>query len=108
MKILRNKHIPIKGFSAINLFGILVAHPEVNLSPIIIQHEMIHTAQIREMAYVGFYLWYGAEWLMKTILHRRNGYYFLSMEREAYAHQNQPGYLDTRRHYAWIKYLRKS
>ncbi len=107
MLILRNRYIPFKGFSAINLFGALVVHPGVMLSETLIRHERIHTAQMREMLYIPFYVWYGCEWLVRTLRRRSGAYYRLSMEREAYDNQHNPNYLKQRRHYAWLRYLRR-
>lgn len=104
MKIIRTKYIPVRGFSAINLLGVLFVHPGVYLSQELINHERIHTAQILEMGIVGFYLWYLVEWLVRLVRHG-NAYRRLSMEREAYENQRDLDYLKHRRHYAWRKYL---
>ena len=104
MKIIRTKYIPVRGFSAINLLGVLFVHPGVYLSQELINHERIHTAQILEMGIVGFYVWYLAEWLVRLVRHG-NAYRRLSMEREAYENQRDLDYLKHRRHYAWRKYL---
>lgn len=59
MKIIYNRFIPFKGFKAVNLFGIVFARRECRpLSDTIVRHENIHTAQMRELFYVGFYLLY--------------------------------------------------
>ena len=104
MKIIRTKYIPVRGFSAINLLGVLFVHPGVYLSQELINHERIHTAQILEMGIVGFYVWYLVEWLVRLVRHG-NAYRQLSMEREAYENQRDLDYLKHRRHYAWRKYL---
>ena len=51
MKIIYNKLIPFKGFIAINLFGIIFARKEYKncLYRSVINHENIHTAQMKEM-----------------------------------------------------------
>ena len=56
MKIVRNNIIPFKGFLAINLFGILFVRGDSYISPQVINHEKIHTAQMRELLYIPFYL----------------------------------------------------
>lgn len=104
MKIIRTKYIPVRGFSAINLLGILFVHPGVYLSQELINHERIHTAQLLEMAIVGFYVWYVVEWLVR-LCRRGNAYRQISFEREAYEHQRDLNYLNHRRHYAWRHYL---
>lgn len=47
MKVIYNSLIPFKGFSAINLFGIVFARKEYKeLSQRVLNHEAIHTAQM--------------------------------------------------------------
>ena len=104
MKIIRTKYIPLRGFSAINLLGILFVHPGVYLSQELVNHERIHTAQILEMGIIGFYVGYVVEWLVR-LLRRGNAYRKISFEREAYDNQRDLDYLQHRRHYAWRKYL---
>ncbi|MBO5541772.1 MAG: hypothetical protein J5980_12600 [Muribaculaceae bacterium] len=104
MKIIRTKYIPLRGFSAINLLGILFVHPGVYLSQELVNHERIHTAQILEMGIIGFYVWYVVEWMVR-LLRRGNAYRKISFEREAYDNQRDLDYLQHRRHYAWRKYL---
>lgn len=62
MKIIYNKIIPFKGFKAINLFGFLFTRKR-NLLDVDINHEAIHTEQMKELLYIGFYILYFAEWL---------------------------------------------
>ena len=72
----------------------------------IINHESIHWAQQMEMLIVFFYIWYLIEWLLKTIIHGKAGYYYISFEREAFTYDDDLEYLKTRKHFAWIKFLR--
>ena len=105
MKIVRSKYVPFKGFVAINLFGVIVARNDVRLSRRTINHERIHTAQMREMGYLPFYVWYVVEWLVRLPL-RGNAYRNISFEREAYSFMGYLDYLEHRRHYAWLRMLR--
>ena len=108
MRIIRARNFPPKGFKAINLFGIVIARKDVTLTDIDINHEAIHTAQMRETLYVGFYLWYVMEWLARLIatgFKAHEAYRSISFEREAYEHEDEPGYLESRRPYAWRHYL---
>ena len=104
MKIIRNKFIPFSGYKAMNLFGILFVRGSVIINERTIRHEAIHTAQMKEMLYVFFYLWYVIEWLVR--LPFGNAYRNISFEREAYSNQGNTEYLSTRRLYSFIKYLR--
>lgn len=104
MKIVRNNIIPFKGFAAINLFGILFVRKDVNLSSRILNHEYIHTMQMKEMLYIFFYLWYVLEWIVRLFM-KGNAYRNISFEREAYANEDRTVYLSQRKHYSWLKYL---
>lgn len=106
MKIIRQNILPLKGFSAINLFGILFCKHNTRISDTLINHESIHTEQMKEMLYVPFYLWYVIEWLIK-LFGKGNAYKNISFEREAYANQYNLYYLKTRKRYSWVKRLFK-
>lgn len=111
MKIIYNKFLPPKKFSAINLFGILFARKEFNpLSEKTINHEKIHTRQMKEMLYIFFYLWYGIEWIIRLIQYRNSmsAYYNISFEREAYRNERDPQYLDKRKMFSSMRYLKDS
>ena len=106
MKVVRNRFLPAPQYDAINLFGFLFCRHDTHITPQLINHERIHTAQMREMLFLPFYLWYLIEWLIRLPM-RGNAYFSLSMEREAYRHMNDLDYLKHRRHYAWLKMLRQ-
>lgn len=107
MKIIRNDIIPFKGFRAINLFGILFVRGNAYVSDRTINHESIHTAQMKEMLYVGFYLWYVVEWLVRLVMYLDfdKAYRNISFEREAYEYDENMEYLRERESFAWIKLL---
>lgn len=67
MRIIRNNVLPFKGFSCINLFGVLFIRKNTIVSDRMLNHESIHTAQMKENFYVFFYLWYVTEWLIRLI-----------------------------------------
>ena len=106
MKVIYNGLVPFRGFTAINLLGVVFARREYRpLSEAILRHEAIHTAQMRETGYVGFYLIYIAEWLW-GLLRRWDSlaaYRAIRFEREAYRHMADPAYLARRRPYAWTR-----
>lgn len=105
MKIIRTKYLPPRNYDAINILGVLFAHPGVELSKELINHERIHTRQMLEMLILPFYLWYLIEWLVRLLL-PGNAYMNLSFEREAYANMDNLDYLSHRRLYAWVRYLK--
>lgn len=131
MKIIQNKwinkFIPFPNFRAINLFGVLFVRGARPLTKTTLNHEYIHSAQIVEvmiasvpfalllwlltnvwlgilLVIVSYYLWYVIEWLIR--LPKGNAYKNISFEREAYNNEKDLRYLDNRKRFAWIKYLK--
>lgn len=108
MKIIRNNLIPFNGFKCINLFGVLFVRKECGeMSKTDLNHEAIHTAQMRELLYVPFYVAYLIEWVCR-LFQKGNAYRNLSFEQEAYDNQRNMAYLKLRKPYSWIKYLRRN
>lgn len=103
-----NRFIPFGSFVAINLFGFIFVRRGQHLTPTGLRHERIHTRQMRELLFLGFYLWYLLEWLVRLLQYRSplRAYYAISFEREAYQHQHNPRYLQQRKHFAWVHYLK--
>ena len=83
MKIVRTTILPFKGFTAINLLGLLFVHPGVYLSEELMNHERIHSAQQREMLFVFFYIAYLLD------------------------NQRNLNYLESRPMYAWRRYMKR-
>lgn len=105
MKIVVNKFIPFTGYKAINIFGILFVKSNKRISEQLINHESIHTAQMKELFYIGFYLIYVFEYIYKFIKYRdsEKAYKELSFEKEAYKYENYLLYLNEREHFAMWK-----
>ena len=106
VKIVRNTILPFKGFTAVNLMGVLFVRPGVYLSNELMNHERIHSAQQREMLFVFFFIAYFFEWMIRLPM-RGNAYRNISFEREAYANQRNMNYLKTRPLYAWRRYFKR-
>lgn len=106
MKVIYNNLIPFCDFWAINLFGVIFVRKGCSLNRTALNHEAIHTAQMREMLFIPFYLWYIIEWLLRLFC-KGNAYENISFEREAYSHQGKLDYLSHRNRFAWRKYLIK-
>ena len=104
MKVIYNRLVPFRGFTAINLMGVVFARVEYRpLSTAILRHEAIHTAQMKETAFLGFYLIYMLEWLwgMLRLRDAHTAYRAIRFEREAYRNMADPSYLTRRHPYAW-------
>lgn len=102
MKVVPNNIIPFRGFLICNVCGLLFIRKEAmdNAEEKDYNHEAIHTAQMKELLYVFFYVIYFLEWLYRLIFHTKTAYMGISFEREAYENEANPNYLDTRKHFA--------
>ena len=110
MKIKYSKIIPFKGFYAINLFGTYFIRDEYKGEKIpksTLNHEAIHTEQMKELGYIFFYILYFLEWVVRLFINGRWAYYKLSFEREAYENEKNYKYLNKRKPYSWFKYYGK-
>ena len=105
MKIIYNSLIPFKGFLAINLFGILFVRKELKhkVTNVVINHESIHTEQIKELGYIPFYIIYLIEWFVR-LFKKGNAYRNISFEQEAYTNERNLDYPKTRKRYNGLKY----
>lgn len=97
MKIIVNKFIPFNGFICINLFGLIFTRRSVDkISPLVMNHERIHTKQYLEFTIVSatifslfiisgflsplffitvpimYYVWYVLECFIRFILQLSN------------------------------------
>ena len=84
MRVIKTKHFPFGGYKAINLFGIIFTKGELSNKEL--NHEAIHTEQMKEMLYIFFYIWYGIEYLIIRLFHikQHDAYKDVSFEEEAY------------------------
>lgn len=109
-----NKILPFKGFVAMNFFGIILFRIEYEIYATehpkwfnkVKNHENIHTAQMKELLYVGFYLIYGIEYLVNLIKYRNadKAYRNIRFEIEAYRNEDNLNYLSERPKFAWRRY----
>lgn len=131
MKIIRSKFIPFQGYKAINLFGALFVRGNAKIDDVTLNHEAIHSAQIKEVmlasipaavllwiisniwlaglfVLASYYLWYVVEWAIHFIRLKdaHLAYRRISFEREAYVNEDDPEYLKRRAVFAFLKYLR--
>jgi hypothetical protein len=102
LKVIYNKLIPFGSFKAINIFGIVFAKNKMSNKDL--NHEAIHTAQMKETLFILFYILYLVEWMVKLCF-KGNAYQNLSFEKEAYKFQDNLNYLENRKPYSWVKYL---
>lgn len=90
---------------AITLYPFIIAKERLSIT--IYNHEKIHLVQQRELWIVGFYLLYVWYWLKARFrgLSNDDAYRFIPFEKEAYKHQNNLKYLNTRKKHAWRDFI---
>jgi len=71
-----------------------------------VNHEKIHWRQQLEMLIIFFYVLYLLEYFIRLFM-LGNAYMNISFEREAFDNQNNPEYLEKRKPYSWVKYIKK-
>ena len=106
-----NRFIPLNGFNAITIFKWMFIREEyLGILPWFTEnHENIHYAQERELAFIPFYILYGIEYLIKLLFtwNFMKAYVSVSFEQEAYFNMFNSKYLENRKYYEWLRYLFK-
>jgi hypothetical protein len=99
MKIIYNNLLPVRGFTAMAFFGVILARKSAKpLSARTINHEAIHAAQAKECGgWWRFYLRYLALWV-------RYGYRNNPFEVEAIIRDADMSYLARRTPFKWKEY----
>lgn len=102
------KYLVPKGYNAIVLFPfIFVRSSKERSDKILVNHERIHLQQQLELLIIPFFLWYGIEFVVRYIKHGywKLAYKSISFEKEAYHHERDLGYLQTRSLWKFWSYL---
>ncbi len=106
--ILIFKHFFYKNYVGLSLWPFIILKDNTLKEDIVlINHEKIHLKQQQELLIIPFYIWYIAEWLLRSIfyLDTYKAYQNISFEREAYYNENNLDYLNQRKFFSFIKYL---
>lgn len=96
-----------KNFNGMALWPFVVLkHHSLKNDAILINHEKIHLRQQAELLIVGFYLWYGIEFLIRWIKYKdqNTAYRNISFEKEAYKNENNSNYLKCRTPFAFLNF----
>ena len=72
------------------------------------QHEKIHIRQQIELFILPFFIWYGIEYFIRILQYKNMhlAYRNISFEREAYANESQNNFLQNRKFWNFLKYLK--
>ncbi|MBL0235498.1 MAG: hypothetical protein IPQ02_02475 [Saprospiraceae bacterium] len=86
---------------------IFLKHKYQKNDAILINHEKIHLQQQAELLILPFYIWYLLEYLFYRLkgYKKHAAYHSISFEREAYEHDSDLSYLNSRKKYAFIGFL---
>jgi hypothetical protein len=68
--------------------------------------------KLQTFGFIMFYVWYLVEWLIKLLisiitLGKVKAYYSISLECEAYDNDTNYNYQESRKKFAWMKYIFK-
>jgi hypothetical protein len=96
--IVKNKILPVSGFLAMAIWPFIFTRSDKKISDKTINHEKIHFKQQKEMLLIFFYIAYFIFWLIY-------GYKNMPFEKEAYENDDNLKYLETRRKFAWVKFI---
>ena len=108
--IKRNRFFLFNGYRAITLYPfIFVRNDSDKFDKVLINHEIIHIEQQKELLVIPFYVWYILEWLIKVFIYKsfNNAYLNICFEREAYSNEENIDYLKTRNRFSFFNYLKK-
>ena len=88
---------------------VFLADKDDKLNKVFINHEKIHIRQQLELLILPFYLWYFTEYLFRLIQYkdRKEAYFNISFEREAYKNEKDLNYLKQRSFWRFLKYVKK-
>lgn len=110
IRIRKSNFFVPKGYRAITLYPfIFVGNHSDKYNKTLINHEMIHIRQQRELLVLPFYLWYIFDYVRKLFIYgsRRKAYRNILFEREAYINESEPSYLMTRKRFAFWKFRKR-
>jgi hypothetical protein len=97
-----------KNVAAVAVWPFILIPAGEQVSETALRHERIHHAQQKELLLLPFFVWYGIEYLVRLCRcrNRDRAYRRTGFEAEAYLYENCPGYLKTRKHYSFLKFLK--
>jgi hypothetical protein len=103
------KYLTPRGFRGLTFYPfVFLADKDDKLNKVFINHEKIHIRQQLELLILPFYLWYFTEYLFRLIQYkdRRQAYFNISFEREAYKNEKDLNYLKQRPFWCFKNYIK--
>jgi hypothetical protein len=108
--ILVSKYFVPKGYEGITLYPfVFLKDKKLKEDVILLNHELIHITQQKELLVLFFYLWYVIEFFIRLLVCKNwsIAYESISFEQEAYDNQSNLMYIQKRPRWAFLKYLKK-
>lgn len=102
------KFLTPKGFRGITLYPfVFMKDSKDKQNRVFRNHEQIHARQQLELLLFPFLIWYGLEFLFRLwqYKNRREAYYNISFEKEAYQNEKDLDYLKKRSFWSFVQYL---
>lgn len=96
-------------YSAMALYPFILVKDEVmKQNAVLMRHEKIHHRQQLELLLVFFYLWYALNYFYNLLKYRNHfkAYKEIIFEREAFAKDEEEDYLEKRKLWAFLKYIK--
>jgi hypothetical protein len=103
------KYLTPRGFRGLTFYPfVFLADKDDKLNKVFINHEKIHIRQQLELLILPFYLWYFTEYLFRLIQYkdRKEAYFNISFEREAYKNEKDLNYLKQRPFWCFKNYIK--
>jgi len=103
------KFLTPRGFRGLTIYPfVFLADRDDKLNEVFINLEKIHIRQQLEMLLLPFYIWYLIEFLYRWIQYKdkKQAYYAISFEREAYVNEKNLHYLKQRKFWQFLKYVK--
>ncbi len=107
--ILISKYLVPKGYTGLTVFPfVFLKYNRLKNDEVLINHERIHLRQQLELLVLPFYVFYVVEFLIRLVQYRawKKAYRNISFERESYLNEDNLNYLQTRKFWQFIKYIR--
>ncbi|QIE60272.1 hypothetical protein G5B37_12080 [Rasiella rasia] len=108
MIVVVNRFLLRKGFNGITLWPFVVLRKREMMNDCrLLNHERIHLRQQAELLVVFFYIWYGAEFLLRWFQYknRYEAYRNISFEREAYTNEKDLHYCKQRSFWGFLEFV---
>src|SRR6187402_207178 len=109
MFVIIAKYLIPNGYRGLTVFPfVFIKYAFDSENKVLINHEKIHIKQQMELLVLPFFLWYFVEYTIRLLLYKNANlaYRNISFEREAYVNEINLDYLETRRFFSFLKYLK--